>query len=47
MIPCADKVRFVGSGAEATALAMRIARAYSGKDKVIRWVSHYMDGMTT
>ena len=41
LIPCADKVRFVGSGAEATALAMRIARAYSGKDKVIRWESHY------
>ena len=41
LIPCADKVRFVGSGAESTALAMRIARAYSGKDKIIRWESHY------
>ena len=41
LIPCADKVRFVGSGAEATMLAMRIARAYTGKDKIIRWESHY------
>ena len=41
MVPCADKVRFVGSGAEATALALRIARAYSGKDKIVRWESHY------
>ena len=41
LIPCADKVRFVGSGAESTALAMRIARAYSEKDKIIRWESHY------
>ena len=41
LVPCADKVRFVGSGAEATALAMRVARAYSGKDKIIRWESHY------
>ncbi len=41
LIPCADKVRFVGSGAEATMLAMRIARGYTGKDKIIRWESHY------
>jgi glutamate-1-semialdehyde 2,1-aminomutase len=41
LIPCADKVRFVGSGAEATMLAMRIARGYTGKDKIIRWQSHY------
>ena len=41
LIPCADKIRFVGSGAEATMLAMRIARGYTGKDKIIRWESHY------
>ena len=41
LIPCADKVRFVGSGAESTSLAMRVARAYTGKDKIIRWESHY------
>jgi glutamate-1-semialdehyde 2,1-aminomutase len=41
LIPCAEKIRFVASGAEATMLAMRIARAYTGKDKVVRWESHY------
>ena len=41
LIPCADKVRFVGSGAESTMLAMRVVRAYTGKDKIIRWESHY------
>ncbi len=41
LIPCADKIRFVGSGAEATMLAMRIARGHTGKDKIIRWESHY------
>ncbi len=41
LIPCADKVRFVGSGAEATMLAMRIARGYTGKSKIVRWESHY------
>ena len=41
LIPCADKVRFVASGAESTMLAMRIARAFTGKEKIIRWESHY------
>lgn len=41
LIPCAEKIRFVGSGAEATMLALRVARAYTGKDKIIRWESHY------
>lgn len=41
LIPCADKTRFVGSGAEATMLAMRIARGYTGKEKIVRWESHY------
>ena len=41
LVPCADKIRFAGSGAEATALAMRVARAHTGKDKIIRWESHY------
>ena len=41
LIPCADKTRFVASGAEATMLAMRIARGYTGKEKIIRWESHY------
>ena len=41
LIPCADKVRFVGSGAESTMLSMRIARAFTGKEKIIRWESHY------
>ena len=41
LIPSADKVRFVGSGAEATMLAMRVARAYTGKEKIVRWEAHY------
>ena len=41
LMPCAEKVRFVGSGAEATMLAMRIARGYTGKSKIVRWESHY------
>ena len=37
----ADKVRFVASGAEATMLAMRVARGHTGKDKIVRWESRY------
>ena len=36
LVPCADKVRFVASGAEATMLAMRVARGHTGKDKIVR-----------
>lgn len=40
-VPTAEKVRFAGSGTEATLLAMRIARAYTGKAKVLRVCAHY------
>ncbi len=36
-----DKVRFSNSGAEATMHAIRIARAYTGKDKVIKFEGNY------
>ena len=39
--PVPTRVRFVASGAEATMLAIRIARGYSGKEKIVRWESHY------
>ncbi len=34
-VPCADMVRFLKSGAEVTSAAVRIARAYSGRERVI------------
>jgi len=34
IIPCAEMVRFMKSGAEATSTAIRIARAYTGKEKI-------------
>lgn len=40
-IPSADKVRFTGSGTEATHLAIRLARAFTGKPKIIRFKGHY------
>jgi glutamate-1-semialdehyde 2,1-aminomutase len=35
VIPCAEQVRFLKSGAEAVAAAVRIARTYTGKNKVV------------
>ncbi len=41
MIPSAERVRFTSSGTEATHLAIRLARASSGKGKIVRFVSHF------
>src|SRR5438270_1817488 len=41
LIPCAERVRFTASGTEASHLALRLARAYTGKSKVIRFVGHF------
>lgn len=40
-IPTAERVRFAASGTEATLLAMRMARAFTGRAKLIRVRSHY------
>jgi len=36
LIPSAEKVRFFSSGTEATMMAMRLARAYTGRNKIIK-----------
>lgn len=36
-IACAEKVRFVSTGSEATLYAMRLARAYRKRDKVLKF----------
>jgi glutamate-1-semialdehyde 2,1-aminomutase len=41
LIPSAERVRFTGSGTEASHLALRLARAYTGKSKIVRFVGHF------
>ena len=41
VIPCADLIRYTSSGAEATFMAMRLARAFSGREKVIKFEGAY------
>jgi glutamate-1-semialdehyde 2,1-aminomutase len=36
-IPCADEVLYTGSGTEATYYALRIARAFTGRNKVLKF----------
>ncbi len=40
-VPCAEKVRFVSSGSEADAYAMRLARAYTKRDKILKFEGGY------
>jgi glutamate-1-semialdehyde 2,1-aminomutase len=40
-VACAEKVRFVSSGSEADAYAMRLARAYTGRDKILKFEGGY------
>ena len=41
MVPCAEKVRFTGSGTEASLLALRVARAFTNRNKILRFKSHF------
>lgn len=40
-VPCAEMVTFANSGTEATMEAVRIARAVTGKDKLLKFEGHY------
>ncbi len=41
MVPSADAVRFTNSGSEATMLALRLARAHTGRTKFLKFEGHY------
>jgi glutamate-1-semialdehyde 2,1-aminomutase len=41
LVPSAEQVRFVNSGTEATMSVLRLARAFTGRDKIIKLTGHY------
>lgn len=41
LVPSVDKVSFHNSGSEATNMAMRLARAFTGKSKIVKFKHHY------
>jgi len=40
-VPCAEQLRYVTSGGEADMYAIRLARAYTGRDKIIKFEGGY------
>jgi len=43
-IPVAERVRYVNSGSEATLLSIRLARGYTGRQKIVRIDGHFHGG---
>lgn len=41
IVPSAEKVRFTSSGTEATMMAFRLCRAFTGKTKILRFEGHF------
>lgn len=41
LVPSIEKLRFVSSGTEATMTAMRLARGYTERTKIIKFTGHY------
>jgi glutamate-1-semialdehyde 2,1-aminomutase len=41
VVPCIEMVRYSSTGSEAVAAAVRLARAYTGRTKVVRFSGHY------
>jgi glutamate-1-semialdehyde 2,1-aminomutase len=40
-VPCAEQVRYVSTGGEADMYAMRLARAFTGRDKILKFEGGY------
>jgi len=41
LVPSAELVRFTNSGTEATLMALRLARAYTGREKILKFDYHF------
>ena len=41
LVPSAARIRFTGTGTEATHLALRLARAFTGKRHVVKFAGHF------
>ena len=41
LVPCAERVRFTGSGTEATLMALRLSRLFTGRPKFLKFQGHF------
>jgi glutamate-1-semialdehyde 2,1-aminomutase len=44
VVPCAEMVKFWNSGSEATSHAMRLARAFTGREKIVKFEGAWFGG---
>ncbi|MBX6340899.1 MAG: aspartate aminotransferase family protein [Thermomicrobiaceae bacterium] len=41
LVPSVERIKFTSSGTEATLMAMRVARAFTGRDKILKFAGHF------
>jgi len=41
LMPSCERVKFTASGTEATLMALRLARAYTGREKILKFAGHF------
>src|SRR3546814_954266 len=41
LVPSVERVRFTSSGTEATLMALRLARDFTGKPRILRFRTHF------
>src|SRR5262249_54432743 len=41
LVPSAERMRFVSSGTEATLMALRLARLFTGRPRVLKFAGHF------
>ncbi len=41
LVPSAERVRFTSSGTEATLMALRLARAFTGRSRIVKFQGHF------
>jgi glutamate-1-semialdehyde 2,1-aminomutase len=41
LLPCAERILFANTGTDANMVSFRLARAYTGKEKIIKFEGHY------
>ena len=41
LVPSCERIRFTNSGSESTYIAIRLARAFTGREKILKFEGHY------
>lgn len=41
LVPSCERIRFTNSGSESTYIALRLARSFTGRDQILKFLGHY------